>query len=106
MATNIFLERPPNTRPVAEVTIQKFFYDLAPLLIKIIAALAILVIAYWGLRYMVSNIPGMKGESKKRIGAAVFGLLLALGTWLILSTINPKINATLKDFLIPKTTPK
>ena len=55
-------------------------------------ALAIVVIAWGGLEYMLSKIPGAKTEGKERIKNALWGLLLALAAWLILETINPQIN--------------
>lgn len=53
--------------------------------------LAILMIVIGGLEYMFSAVPGSKTEGKETIKAALFGLLIALGAWLILFTINPKI---------------
>lgn len=78
---------------------QKYLSDLFSKLISVIAVLAVLTIAYWGLKYILSGIPGIKTVSKERIWLAFWGLILALSAWLILDTINPQINATLKDWL-------
>jgi hypothetical protein len=78
---------------------QKYLSDLFSKLISVIAVLAVLTIAYWGLKYILSGIPGIKTVSKERIWLAFWGLILALSAWLILDTINPQINETLKDWL-------
>jgi hypothetical protein len=65
-----------------------------PLLITICALFAVLTIAYHGLMYMFSEIPGIKSDSKSRMEAALWGLALALAAWLILYTINPDIIST------------
>lgn len=62
-----------------------------PLLITLCALFAVLTIAYHGLMYMFSEVPGMKANSKGRMTAALWGLALALAAWLILYTINPDI---------------
>jgi hypothetical protein len=86
------------TKPVASYqSLGEFLNPLFLQLIKITAALAVLVIAYWGLLYMVSLVPGIKLESKGRITAALYGLLLALAALLILNVINPDITKTLNN---------
>lgn len=53
-----------------------------------ISALVVLVAA--GVRYMsAGDNAGRAGEAKKWMGNAIFGLVLALLSWLILYTINP-----------------
>lgn len=47
-----------------------------------------------GLEYITSELPGAKGEGKQKITNAVVGLLVALGAWVILYTINPKLVET------------
>ncbi len=67
------------------------------LVIGISAVLAVLMIIMGGLEYITSELPGAKGEGKKRITDAVVGLLIAMGAWIILYTINPKILNTVLD---------
>lgn len=55
------------------------------------AILAVLRIAYAGYTYMTSDAWGNKTHAKEILGDVVLGLLLLLGTYLILDTINPKI---------------
>lgn len=87
---------PVSTSPNA---MEQFFGDLFPMLVKIIAAIAILAIAYWGIMYILSGVPGIKGVSKDRIWNSLLGLLLALSAYLILEIINPDILASLKTFV-------
>jgi hypothetical protein len=79
--------------------IPTFLGDLFPTLVKVIAAIAVLTIAYWGIRYMLSNVAGTKGVSKDRIWSTLLGLLLALSAYLILEIINPDIIGSLSNFV-------
>jgi hypothetical protein len=54
-----------------------------------LSAVAMLVFA--GIQYMVSDVVTKKIVSKERIRNALWGLLLLLGAWLILYTINPQL---------------
>ncbi|MBI2451097.1 MAG: hypothetical protein HYV52_02035 [Parcubacteria group bacterium] len=54
-----------------------------------IAALAMIV--WSGIKYMTSEIVTSKEEARKDIQAALFGLALLLGAYLILNTINPNL---------------
>lgn len=61
------------------------------LAIGIAAVLAIIMIIIGGIQYMGTESIGGKSAGKKKIQDAVLGLLLALGAWLILYTINPSL---------------
>ena len=50
---------------------------------------AVLVLVFYGISYMTSEIGGKKAQAKRRIQAALFGLLLLLGAYIILNKINP-----------------
>lgn len=65
---------------------QAFQFGLA-----VSAALAVVMIVYGGVEIMLSESVFKKEDGKKKIKDAVLGLLLALGSWLILYTINPDI---------------
>lgn len=73
------------------------------LAIGLSAVLAVLMIIMGGLEYITSELPGAKGEGKQRITNAVIGLLVALGAWLLLFTINPKLLDTNLSSLTPTT---
>jgi len=62
--------------------------------IGICAVLAVIMIIIGGLEYMTSELISNKEHGKERITNAIFGLLLALGAWTILNTINPNLLKT------------
>lgn len=72
------------------------------LLIGIAAVLAVVMIFYAGFRYATTTSPGAKKDAQNRILGALGGLLLALSSYLILSTINEElvgVNVVFDDFV-------
>jgi hypothetical protein len=65
---------------------QAFQFGLA-----IAAALAVIMIVWGGVEIMLSESVFSKDDGKKKIQDAIWGLILALVSWLILYTINPAI---------------
>jgi len=65
------------------------------------AVLAMIMIVMGGIQYMTSELVSSKEDGKNRINNAILGLLVALGAWLILFTINPALLNT--NVNIPKT---
>jgi hypothetical protein len=61
------------------------------LFIGICAVLSVIMIVMGGIEYMTSELPGLKSDGKEKIINAIFGLILALGAWMLLNTINPKL---------------
>ncbi|MFZ2149935.1 MAG: M15 family metallopeptidase [Minisyncoccia bacterium] len=59
--------------------------------IGICAVLAVMMIVVGGLEYMTSDLISSKEHGKERISGAIFGLLLALGSWILLYQINPDL---------------
>ena len=59
--------------------------------IGVAAGLAVIMIVVGGIEYMSTDAIGGKEEGKERITSALWGLLLALASWLILNTINPAL---------------
>ncbi len=53
--------------------------------------LSVLIIAYSGFEYMTMDVATNKTNAKTRIGHAIAGLLMLLGTYLVLHQINPDI---------------
>ena len=67
----------------------QYFYEWA-IALGGLAAFVILIIA--GFQYLTSaGDPGKMREARGRIQSAVLGLVLLLGSWLILNTINPAL---------------
>ena len=68
------------------------------LIIKIIiglsAVLAVVMIVIGGMEYMTSELVSSKEAGKDRIRDAIFGLVLALGAYTLLFTINPDLLST------------
>ena len=53
--------------------------------------LSVLIIAYSGFEYMTMDVATKKGMAKRRIAHAIGGLLMLLGTYLVMYQINPDI---------------
>ncbi|HLP44029.1 MAG TPA: pilin [Candidatus Nanoarchaeia archaeon] len=60
------------------------------LLIGLASVMAVIQITIGGIQYMSTDAIGGKSEGKERIEQAILGLLLAIGAYLILYTVNPK----------------
>ncbi len=71
---------------LADFLSKAFSFGLA-----IAAALAVVMIVWGGVEYMLSDSLFSKEEGRKKIKDALLGLGLALVSWLILYTINPAI---------------
>jgi len=83
---NAFGTELTNTTSLGGFLAQAFSLGLA-----LAAALAVIMIVWGGVEYMLSESFISKGDGKKKIMDALTGLLLALVSWLILFTINPEI---------------
>lgn len=87
-------------RPISSINVRgnnalgTYINTIIRLVIGLSAVLAVLMIVRGGIEYITSELPGVKGEGKSRITNAIVGLLIALSSWLILNTINPKILET------------
>jgi len=71
--------------------------------IGICAVLSVVMIVVGGLEYMTSELIASKEEGKKRIEEALLGLIIALGAYALLFTINPDLLNS--DVNIPQVTP-
>ncbi len=60
-------------------------------LIAFLAVASVIIIAYQGVRYSATGLLDKKNEARQQIRNAVLGLILALGSYLILRTINPDL---------------
>ena len=80
----------PNT-PDASTNAKEYIPGLFRLIIAIAGALAVVKIIFGGIQYMSTDAFSGKEEAKGTIQNAIWGLLLAMGAWMILYTINPKL---------------
>lgn len=70
-----------------------FVNDMIVLAIALAAGLAVVMIVIGGIKYMTSESSDGKRSGKEYVTNAVGGLLLALGSFIILNTINPDLVA-------------
>lgn len=71
--------------------------------IGLCAVLSVVMIVVGGLEYMTSELSHSKEAGKEKIRDAIFGLLIALGAYALLYTINPDLLKS--DITVPNTTP-
>jgi hypothetical protein len=69
----------------------KYLNILIKLFLGICGVLAVVMIVMGGIEYMTSELASSKEAGKESIRNAILGLLLALGAYLILNTINPNL---------------
>jgi hypothetical protein len=93
--TFVPLAAPPTSSKLGQIygttSLAGFLSALFTAAISIGAILAVLRLGYAGYEYMTSDAWGHKSHAREVIGDVVLGLLLLLGTWLILNQINPQI---------------
>ncbi|MEA2112715.1 MAG: pilin [Patescibacteria group bacterium] len=76
--------------------------------ISIAGVLAVLMITIGGVQYMTAEAISGKGEAKKKINNAIFGLILALSSFLLLNEIDPNLTTstlTLENVEAPPVVP-
>lgn len=79
----------------AVINSETSFSDYLNLIFKIgigiAAGLAVIQIVIGGIQYMASESPFKLGDAKSKIAGAILGLILALGIYIFLYTINPDL---------------
>jgi hypothetical protein len=86
LVPNAFGTTLTNTTSLGQFLSQAFQFGLA-----LAAALAVVMIVWGGVEIMLSESVFKKEDGRKKIWDAIWGLGLALVSWLILYTINPDI---------------
>ena len=74
--------------------LEKYLNLMIKIIIGLSAVLAMVMIFMGGIEYMTSEVISNKEHGKERIRNALFGLLLALGSYVLLNTINPDLLKT------------
>lgn len=74
---------------ISTTSLGDFLSKIFNLGIAIAVALSVVMITLGGIQYMTTDSWNKKEEGKERIKNALYGLGLALISWLILYTINP-----------------
>ncbi|KKQ88061.1 MAG: hypothetical protein UT09_C0004G0003 [Parcubacteria group bacterium GW2011_GWF2_38_8] len=77
----------------------KYLNIIIKLVIGFAAVLAMVMIVAGGIEYMTSELVSSKEAGKETIKNAILGLLIALGSYLILNTINPQLLSVCLDKL-------
>jgi hypothetical protein len=80
-----------NVSTGAGVAFGEYIPNLYKLGIGLAAALAVVVLAWGGIRYMTSDVISNKSAAVQMMRNAVGGLILALSSFLLLNTINPDL---------------
>ncbi len=75
-----------------QIDISKYIAALYSYLIAIVGILAVAMIVFGGLRWLMAGGNASQiGEAKEYIGSAIIGLLLALFSYVLLQTVNPNL---------------
>jgi hypothetical protein len=81
----------PISTPGQPTNLSSYLNPMITVFIGICAVLAVVMILFGGIEYMTSELISSKEAGKERIRNALLGLVLALGAWTILYTINPNL---------------
>lgn len=81
----------PGLTVINDTELNDYFGIIYRLLIGLAGVLAVVMIFFGGVQYMTTDALGEKEEGRKRIWNAVVGLVIALGSYAILNTVNPKL---------------
>lgn len=76
-----------------------FLKSFFTIIIVIAGILALIMIVVGGVTYITSDAFSKKNDGKTYIANALTGLILALGAWIILNTINPNLASNLGIYL-------
>lgn len=85
------LEPLPGLQDASNVSFVTMLNLLFKVLISVGALFAVGTLVWGGIMYMVSDVFETKSEARRRMNAAIYGLLILAGSWLILNTINPQL---------------
>ena len=74
-----------------DFTLGKYINIIVNIVIGVAGLLAVVMIIFGGVQYMTTDAIAGKSEAKGTITNAIIGLLIALGSFVILNTINPQL---------------
>jgi hypothetical protein len=77
--------------PAGDKPLSKYLNIMIRIVIGIAAVLAMIMIVVGGIQYMTSELISSKEEGKKRISNAILGLIIALGSYVLLFMVNPDL---------------
>ncbi|HRH31078.1 MAG TPA: pilin [Candidatus Paceibacterota bacterium] len=76
---------------IRDAEIDDYFGMIYRIAIGLAGTLAVLMIFFGGVQYMTSDALQKKNDGRKRIWNAVIGLIIALSSYAILNTVNPRL---------------
>jgi hypothetical protein len=83
---------PGTTNPAtAQTNLETYIPGVFRLSMGIAAVMAFVMITFGGIMYATSDAISGKSQGREYVTNAVWGLLLVIGAWALLNTINPKI---------------
>lgn len=91
LAPNPFM---PSTIDLSGTGLEEYLISVFKLAIALAGVLAVVMIVVCGIKLMGDPSPSGKSEAKGCIQNAIFGLILAIGSWALLYTINPALVST------------
>ncbi len=77
--------------PTGCYTLKDYLEGIFTTAIGIAGLLAVIMIVACGVKLTASGSAGARSEAKECIYNAIFGVLIAIGSWLLLNTINPQL---------------
>ncbi|MDQ5950612.1 MAG: hypothetical protein QG585_554 [Patescibacteria group bacterium] len=90
------------TEGTVSAGLEAYIANMYRLGVGIATLLAVLMVIWGGVEYMTTDAWGHKEEGKERIQSALFGLMLALGSYVIIATIDKSILDVDFDMLTAK----
>lgn len=85
---------PVGTYFPATPSLTQYLEGMFRALIGIAGLLAVFMIVLGGIQYIGSAVPSAKESAKQKVIGAIFGLLLAIFSWVLLAAINPSTVAS------------
>ncbi len=84
-------EMEENFNTADDSALSTYLNSIIKTIIGLSAVFAVVMIVIGGMEYMTSELVSSKEAGKERIKDALLGLLIALGAWALLNTINPEL---------------
>jgi len=69
----------------------EYFGNILKVMVGVAGILAVIVVMFYGLQYMLSNSEGGKTAARIGISSVVFGIFIILLSYVVLSVINPDL---------------
>ncbi|HVV15190.1 MAG TPA: pilin [Candidatus Paceibacterota bacterium] len=85
------LEPLSNMDEGGNTTMATFINSLFKILFSLSALFAVAMLTMGGIEYMISDVAERKNEGIRRATAALYGILILAGSYLLLYTINPQL---------------